>query len=208
MKIRCLIVEDQLMFLELLVATLKTVPRLAVVATATNMKDGLLALEQHKPDLGIFDLFIPGGNGMKLAKIAKETVPGFECILLTAQPDQVESNPDPKKRVRAIVDKVRAFDVLLGEIDALIKERFPTLKTAARSDPGLLLTPRELEVFHRLGQGYGNKQIAAELFVALNTVESHRKSISRKLRCSGSELVRTAALYCRQAPDRAERQTS
>lgn len=201
MKLRCLVVEDQLMFLELLVATLKTVPYIEVVATATSVQEGLLAVEHHRPDLGIFDLVLPGGDGLQLAQKAKQLVPGIECILLTAQPGQVERSPELGKCFRAIVDKVRAFEVLLREVDVLIKEKFPSLENAAGTDPTLLLTPRELEIFTLVGHGHGNKQIAAELFISQRTVESHRKAISRKLKSSGSELVRTAALYSqRPAP--------
>ena len=199
MKLRCLVVEDQLMFLELLVATLKTVPHIEIVATATSVQEGLLAVERHKPDLGIFDLVLPGGAGLKLAQRAKSIVPGIECILLTAQPGQIEWSEELGKCFRAIVDKVRAFDVLLHEVDAILNEKFPALKNTAGTDPTILLTPREFEIFQMIGQGRINKQIAAELFISQRTVESHRKSISRKLQSSGSELVRTAALYSRMA---------
>ena len=200
MKLRCLVVEDQLMFLELLVVTLKIVPCIEVVATATSVQEGLLAVEHHKPDLGIFDLVLPGGNGLQLAQKAKEIVPGIECILLTAQPGQVEWSPENGKCIRAIVDKVRAFDVLLREVDAILKESFPALDRASGTDPTHFLTPRELEIFQLVGQGRPNKQIAAQLFISLRTVESHRKSISRKLKSSGAELVRTATLYSQRPP--------
>ena len=200
MKLRCLVVEDQLMFLELLVVTLKTVPYIEVVATATSVQEGLLAVERHQPDLGIFDLVLPGGDGLLLAQKAKELVPGIECILLTAQPGQVEWSPELAKCFRAIVDKVRAFDVLLQEVDSLLKEKFPALENAAGTDPAHLLTPREFEIFRLVGHGHGNKQIASELFISQRTVESHRKAISRKLKSSGADLVRTAALYCQRPP--------
>ena len=200
MKLRCLVVEDQLMFLELLVVTLKTVPYIEVVATATSVQEGLLAVERHQPDLGIFDLVLPGGDGLLLAQKAKELVPGIECILLTAQPGQVEWSPELAKCFRAIVDKVRAFDVLLQEVDSLLKEKFPALENAAGTDPAHLLTPREFEIFRLVGHGHGNKQIASELFISQRTVESHRKAISRKLKSSGADLVRTAALFCQRPP--------
>jgi len=195
MKLRCLVVEDQLMFLELLVVTLKTIPGLEVVATATSVQEGLLAVEKHQPDLGIFDLIIPGGDGLQLAQKAKELLPGIECILLTAQPGQIQWSPELGKCFRAIVDKVRAFDVLLREIDIILREKFPSLENEAGSDPDSLLTSREFEIFQLIGLGHINKQIAAELFISPRTVESHRKAISRKLKSSGSELVRKAALH-------------
>jgi len=198
MKLRCLLVEDQLMFLELLVVTLKMIPGLEVVATATSVQEGLLAVEKHQPDLGIFDLVIPGGDGLQLAQKAKEMRPGLECILLTAQPGQIEWSPELGKCFRAIVDKVRAFDVLLREIDMILREKFPSLESEAGTDPDSLLTSREFEIFQLIGLGHINKQIAGELFISPRTVESHRKAISRKLKSSGSELVRKAALHGRR----------
>ena len=195
MKLRCIVVEDQLMFLELLVVTLKTVPYIEVVATATSVQEGLLAVEHHRPDLGIFDLVLPGGNGLQLAQNAKELVPEIECILLTAQPIQVEWSPEQGRYFRAIVDKVRAFDVLLREVDMLLKEKFPALENGAETDPGQLLTARELELFQLVGQGHTNKQIASELFISQHTVEAHRKAISRKLKSSGADLVSKASHY-------------
>lgn len=193
------------MFLELLVATLKTLPHVEVVATATCVQDGLLAVERHKPDLGIFDLLLLGGNGLQLARKVKDLHPGIECILLTAQPGLLGKGPKPANCFRAIVDKVRAFDVLVREIDILLKEKFPSIEKRLPADPGRLLTRRELEIFHLVGQGHTNKHIAADLSISQRTVESHRKSISRKLRSSGSELVRAAALYGQRAVPGGER---
>lgn len=197
MKLRCLVVEDQVMFLELLVVMLGTVPHVEVVATATDVQEGILALERHRPDLGIFDLLLPGGSGLQLAQRAKELVPGIECILLTAQPDHPELGPEEVKCFRKIVDKVRAFDVLLREIDAIFNEKFPSLERADAADPVGFLTAREFEIFALIGRGHTNKNIAAELFISQRTVETHRKTIARKLKASGSDLVRVAALHGR-----------
>ena len=198
MKLRVLIVEDQVMFLELLVSTLKTIPYIEVVATATSVQEGILAAERHKPDLGIIDLLLPGGSGLEVAQKARELAPGIQCLLLTAQPGRVEWSSELSGCVRKIVDKVRAFDVLHSEIDAIIKEKFPRLVEDAPADPRAALTRREFEIFQLIGRGLINKQIAADLFISQRTVESHRKAISRKLHSSGSDLVRTAALYSRR----------
>lgn len=198
MKLRVLIVEDQVMFLELLVATLKMIPHIEVVATATSVQEAILAVERCKPDLAIIDLLLPGGSGLEVAQKAKELAPGIECLILTAQPGKVDWTPELSGYVRKIVDKVRAFDVLRREIDAILKENFPRLENEKPADPRALLTPREFELFQLIGQGHINKQIAAELFISQRTVESHRKAISRKLHSSGSDLVRMAALYGRR----------
>jgi len=198
MKLRVLIVEDQVMFLELLVAALKTIPSIEVVATATSVQEAILAVGHHKPALAIIDLLLPGGSGLEVAQKAKELSPGIQCLLLTAQPGRVEWSSELSGCVRKIVDKVRAFDVLHREIDAIIQENFLRLGEDAPVVPGDVLTRREFEVFELIGQGLINKQIAAGLFISQHTVESHRKAIARKLRTSGSDLVRTAALYSRR----------
>jgi DNA-binding NarL/FixJ family response regulator len=49
------------------------------------------------------------------------------------------------------------------------------------------LTPREIEIINLIAQGNTNKQIAHRLYISLNTVQkTHRKSILRKTKCSGT----------------------
>ena len=58
-----------------------------------------------------------------------------------------------------------------------------------------LLRPRELEVFRLIGQGLTTAEIARQLNISKNTVETHRKGIAAKLGASGAELVRLATLH-------------
>jgi DNA-binding CsgD family transcriptional regulator len=48
------------------------------------------------------------------------------------------------------------------------------------------LTAREIEIVNLIAQGNTNKQIANKLFISLNTVQTHRKSILRKTKCNGT----------------------
>ncbi|MCW2600352.1 MAG: LuxR family transcriptional regulator, partial [Frankiales bacterium] len=55
------------------------------------------------------------------------------------------------------------------------------------------LTAREREVLRLLARGYAYKEIAAELFISLKTVESHASAVLRKLQLSNRrELSRWA----------------
>lgn len=55
------------------------------------------------------------------------------------------------------------------------------------------LTSRELQIINLIGQGYTNKQIAHKLSISINTVQTHRKSVMKKTKCSGTaELVNFA----------------
>jgi DNA-binding NarL/FixJ family response regulator len=56
-------------------------------------------------------------------------------------------------------------------------------------------------VFHAVGKGRQNKEIAKQMALCVNTVETYRKTISAKLGLSGAELVRAAALHrCTNPP--------
>jgi DNA-binding CsgD family transcriptional regulator len=55
------------------------------------------------------------------------------------------------------------------------------------------LTPRELQIVNLIGQGHTNKQIAHKLSISLNTVQTHRKSILRKTKCTGTAELATFA---------------
>lgn len=58
------------------------------------------------------------------------------------------------------------------------------------------LTNRELEIFHLIGRGFGTRAVAAELHIAVKTVETHRQRIKEKLGlASGTELARRAVLF-------------
>lgn len=51
---------------------------------------------------------------------------------------------------------------------------------AAKSGPRLL-SPRELKVLQLIAQGWSNRQIAEAVYLSVNTIEFHAKSIYRKL---------------------------
>ena len=64
---------------------------------------------------------------------------------------------------------------------------------AAESDYQSPLTARETEVVRLLAQGKSNKEVATRLFISVRTVEHHRASLMRKLKCRNkAELIRYA----------------
>ncbi len=57
-----------------------------------------------------------------------------------------------------------------------------------------LLSGREQEVMRLIARGYTYKEVAAELFISIKTVETHMSNVLRKLQLSNrTELTRWAA---------------
>jgi DNA-binding NarL/FixJ family response regulator len=195
MKFKCLVVEDQVMFLELLLIALRGIPRLEVSRTARTFAEAGRMIREERFDIAILDYMLPDGSGLDLARELGHTSPDTAVVLLTAHTKSLLPHEEilGAGRIRAVVDKVGSLNSLRAEIEAFIRERDPEAR--AQIHPETTLTRRELEIFKLVGGGFPNKQIAAQLFISQRTVETHRKTISRKMGMSGSELVRCAALF-------------
>lgn len=181
----CVLVEDQRMFLQLLVSMLKTQQGLRVVAAAATAAEGIQACRTHRPDLLILDLSLPDQPGEVVAEALFNVNPRARLIVLSAQTRHFVCPPPLQPMLHAVVDKIEAYASLGAEIAALIgPQPLPTSQ----------LTAREREVLHLIGEGLSNSQISEVLQLAVHTVETHRRNLSGKLGLKGAELVRYATL--------------
>lgn len=183
--LRCLIVEDQLMFLELLQQLLERQLGITVIATAATVQAGEAACRLHKPDLLILDLTLADGDGLPVLASLAQWAPEARAVVLSAQAAGFVCPEALQPLLLGVVDKTATFDSLI----AVIAELLPGAPKLA-----VALTPAQQRIFDLIGEGLSNKQIARELTLSITTVETHRKAIARRLGCSGAELVRHAAL--------------
>ena len=186
-SLRCLIVEDQLMFLELLQRLLERQPGLEVIATASSAASGEAACRLHRPDLLILDLALADGDGLPVLQALAQWCPGSRAVVLSAQAAGFVCPEALQPLLLGVVDKTATFDTLIAVIGELLEA------PALQPDPGAL-TQAQQRVYALIGQGLSNKQIAQQLTLSIATVETHRKAIARRLGLSGAELVRHAAL--------------
>ena len=195
MPLRTLVVEDQLMFQELLVSMLRSQTQLAEVATASTAAEGIAACASLMPDLLILDIALPDAEGLNVARALQVLNPEAMVIVLSSHASTFLRPPELRETIRAVIDKSRAFDDLLQEIASLTGSA-----SAASEEVGLplevfeQLTQREREVLECMGRGDSNKAMATKLGLSVRTVESHRRNIAAKLGCSGARLIRSATL--------------
>lgn len=192
MALRILIVEDQLILQQLLVGMLERHPRLEVVGSVGTASEAIGACANLLPDLLILDMALPDGDGLQVAQAVHVLRPSARVIILSSFASTVERPPELRTAIVAILDKNRAFQDLLGEIEPLLPIGLDPLP-----EPSLnieQLTQRELEVLREIGAGYSSKTIAEHLCVSVRTVETHRRSICQKCGLSGAALVHRATL--------------
>jgi DNA-binding NarL/FixJ family response regulator len=197
--LRCVVVEDQVMFLQLLVAMLGTHPGVEVVATARSVAHGIEACRRTSPHLLVLDLALPDGDGLAVFRSVSAQPDPPAVIVLSGQASSFVCPRELSPLLRAVVDKTRAYADLNAELAQFLQA--DCVQPPPGADVQALLSGRELDVYLLIGQGLSTQVIAEQLGLSLRTVETHRKSINIKLGARGGELVRQAALNCQMNVD-------
>jgi DNA-binding NarL/FixJ family response regulator len=187
--IRVLVVDDHTIVRDGLVQLLAAAPDLEVVGSAG---DGAAAVElaaEHRPEIVVMDLSMPGMSGIEATRLIGERSPGSQVLVLTS-----------------FVDRDRVVEALdAGAIGYLLKDAEPAelvsaIRSAARGESPLdpraartmlsaqratgpleSLTDREREVLGLVADGLPNKQIARQLGISEKTVKAHLTSAFRTI---------------------------
>ncbi len=208
---RLMLVEDHAVFrsaLRELFATRE--PSFEMVAEAATAQDAWRLADQHHPDITIMDLFLRGESGISATRELCRRHRGARVLILTAVDNPCFVREAFAAGARGYALKEQSAEEIFGAVRVVaggaryLPPRFdPELMVEGRQDAqseGLFgqLSAREREIFDLVVAGHGNQRIAAELFISVKTVETHRARINRKLGVhSGVELVRFAALHGR-----------
>ena len=195
---RCVIVEDHLMFTQLLVTMLRAGPglNLEIMAAVETVAKGIAACQTHRPDLLILDLALADGRGETVAERLLTVNPEAKVIVLSAHASTFVCPPSITRAIHAVIDKTDAFYSLQVVLARLVGMSPAT--SSARDRLARQLSHREQEVLVLVGQGLQSKEIAAKLNITRNTVQSHRKKIAMKLGTEGAELSSYAYRFWQQ----------
>ncbi|WP_421656765.1 helix-turn-helix transcriptional regulator [Leptothermofonsia sp. ETS-13] len=120
----------------------------------------------------------------EIQRMCKATIASQELYLnrTIVIESEVAVNQIGMIRIRAQWLKLDAFKEPLVLV-TLEDQRRSAYQLAIAEGQQYGLTPREAEIWRLRRANYSYKQIAAELFITLNTVKKHLKSIHSKRRC-------------------------
>jgi DNA-binding NarL/FixJ family response regulator len=180
-----------------------------LVGEAGTVADAIAGIRSKRPDVVLLDVHMPDGGGLAvLAGVAAE-VPDTRFLALSVS----DAAEDVIAVIRAgargyvtktisaaeLADAVRRVadgDVVFSpRLAGFVLDAFRDAPVVPSVDPELdQLTPREREVLRLLARGYAYKEIAAELYISIKTVETHASNVLRKLQLSNRhQLTRWAA---------------
>jgi len=191
--IKIALVEDQPMVREHWSKLINTFPDLSCVCNCKTGEEALRVIPEVKPDAVLMDIFLPRMSGIECTSRLKTLLPELRIIILTAMNDEdlvfmaLEAGADGYllKRTRPADLRAALLDVLGGgapmtsEIARRVVESF-RLKAKPR-DESLRLSVREEQILVLLSKGHGNKAIADELGLSIDTICHHLKHVFEKM---------------------------
>lgn len=195
--VRVIIADDHAVVRQGIRSVLEEGGGLQVVAEAADGGEALALVEEHRPDVVLLDVSMPGKTGLEVAKELREA--GREIgILVLSMHDEPEY---VLEAVRAGADGYVLKDVAPAELrDAVaavrdgreyfsarvthqlgvgLREELEREQLRGRLDS---LTARERQVLVMVAGGHTNRSIARELEISPRTVETHRERVMAKLR--------------------------
>src|SRR5262245_13993438 len=197
MKPQIVVADDHRLVAEGVVKILEK--EFTVVATPTNGRDFIDAIEQFRPALGLVDISLPLLNGLDACRHVKKSCPEVKLIILTMYAEQHFVNEALRVGVEGYVLKTSLADELLFAVKEVLRgctylspvvAQSPVNQTLESStEPAkqpkrtraVTLSLRQREVLQLVAEGKSNKEIAAAINVTVKTIEFHKARISKEL---------------------------
>lgn len=205
-RVRVILADDHRLFRAGLRSILEDQPGVEVVGEAVDGHAALSLVARTSADILLLDISMPGLNGLETLRRLAAEKHAIQVIVLSMHSDRYFIAEAFKAGARgyllkdsAIQEVVKAMRVVMrGEvylnstIGGVLVDDYVSLASAANSqdDP---LSSREREILQMIAEGRSTKDVAAQLFLSVKTVESHRKHLMDKLHMhSVAELTRYA----------------
>jgi two-component system, NarL family, response regulator DegU len=201
-KIQVYIISQQSLFRQGIQQSLSNLPDISV-AGVSEIQDGLLTtVEQMPPDVALLDIDGASEAGLTLARKIKQHSPSVAIVVLASNPNDDQLFEVLKGQAASYLNKETTAEQLVETVRRVAHGEHPineSLTTRPKVAEQVLLqfqelsrrteaeaflsplTPREMEILKYIGQGFLNKQIAAELGISEQTIKNHVTSILRKL---------------------------
>lgn len=177
-----------------------------IVGEAADVAEAIAVITTTVPDVVLLDVHLPGGDASAVLTACVPAVPSARFLALSVSDAPEDVVATVRAGARGYVTKAISGPELLEAVeriadgDAVFSPRLAGFvldafsgAPAEQDDELDRLTPREQEVMRLIARGYTYKEIAAELFLSIKTVETHVSAVLRKLQLSDRrELARWA----------------
>jgi len=205
--IRVLVVDDHAVVRSGLRALLDREDQIAVVDEAATADEAVFRMIEHKPDVLLMDVTMPGTSGLEAIPKLLQASPATRVLMLSMHDDPryvreafaagasgyVLKEAADTEVVAAIRTVAAGQSYVNPSLGARMAGAEAKAAADAKADP---LSEREHEVLRMLALGHTNQEIAKALYISVRTAETHRAHIMQKLGLGArADLVRYALAH-------------
>ena len=205
-KINILLVDDHSVVRMGFKMLIENESDMTVICEAESGELGITAFKDHKPNLVIMDITMPGMGGLD----AIERIIAFDkkakILVLSAHEDSVH----PKRALSAgalgyltkrsaaeeLIKAIRSVNSGTKYLEPAIAQQMAITQLSGENNPVEILSDREFEVFMDLAKGKSTNEIADTMCLSPRTVGTHLYNIKQKLNANNSAEIALIAIRC------------
>lgn len=192
--IRIVLAEDHAMVRAGLTRLLQDLPGVDIVAVAADGREALALIEEHRPDVAILDITMPGLSGLNALTRITADHPEVRVIMLSMHDNEeyvgqalkagaagyLLKDSDLAELELAIRSVMRGGSYLTPAVSRHVIRDF---RHRSPSEAGVYerLTPRQTEILQLIAEGHRNAEIGVILGVSEKTIETHRMQLMARL---------------------------
>lgn len=205
--IRVLIVDDHRLFNDGLCLMLNDFEQIEIVGQIYHSPDTLWSVQKLRPDVLILDVNMPKMNGLDVAKEVLKNFPQQNILIVSMYTEEKLIKQFRQIGVKDYLLKTASAVEVVKVIEAIYegKSWFNSVSennTLSQSGDYFLktfqLTSREVDVLRLIREGLSSVEIASQLSISIQTVETHRKNMCTKLNLKGqNELLKFAIKHAK-----------
>ena len=190
------IIEDNRTVRETLALILENSPGFACTQAFASAEAALAGFPPDPPQVALVDINLPGMSGIECVRQLKARAPALQILMLTIESEAqrvfdslaagasgyLVKNTPPARLLEAIQDVVQGGAPMSSQIARLVVQAFQQPAAGPASEAGdPPLTPREDEILGLIARGFRTKEIADQLEISSQTVQTHVRNIYEKL---------------------------
>lgn len=203
-QIKVMLVDDHAVVRMGFKMLLETSDDIRVIAEAESGESAIKSFMEHKPDVIVMDITMPGMGGMEAIERILSKESSAKILVLSAHEDSVH----PKRVLNAgamgyvtkrsaaeeLIKAIRAVASGKKYIEASVAQQMAIQQLSGQQNPVDVLSEREFEVFMSLAKGKTTNEIAETLFLSPRTVGTHLYNIKQKLNANNSAEIALIAM--------------